>query len=241
MSNFRVQREAPMKFSNVLIVKIVFFVLVLSWGTTECFAAPLFYSTSDPVNHWFVSTNVAGVDGLGEAGFNTTNFIQAVTVNPPRGDGLPYIADDPTGTHSWQWTYFVFRQTFDLTGYDPTTADLKFQWAADDSGEIYATRGSWIPQFRLNGGAFTYYPGSSPENRIPTYGYSSVVDLTSGFVSGLNTIDFYVEGNGMTDGFALGNVVFTADPANPVPEPSTIFLLGAGLAGVAFLRRRTKL
>ena len=50
------------------------------------------------------------------------------------------------------WTFFVFHQTFDLTGYDPTTADLQFQWAADDSGQGFADRGTWVPKYSLNGG-----------------------------------------------------------------------------------------
>ena len=92
----------------------------------------------------------------------------------------------------------MFRQTFDLTGYDPTTANLQFRWAADDSGEIGAVRGSWIPIYSLNGDDFVYYPGSTPSTRIPTYGLSALVTLSGGFNNGLSTIDFYVEGNGET-------------------------------------------
>jgi hypothetical protein len=94
-------------------------------------------------------------------------------------------------------------------------------------------RGSWIPAFRLNGGAFTYYPGASPDNRIPTYSYSSLVSLTSGFVGGLNTIDFYVQGNGVTDGFALQLESFTA---TAVPAPGALVALG--VARVLGVRRR---
>ena len=127
----------------------------------------------------------------------------------------------------------MFRQTFDLSGFDPATANLSFRWAADDSGEIFAMRGSWIPAFRLNGGAFTYYPGASPDHRIPTYDFSSLVSLTSGFVGGLNTIDFYVQGNGVTDGFALQLESFTA---TAVPAPGVLAALGA--AGALGSRRR---
>ncbi|MBX3388555.1 MAG: hypothetical protein KF691_03775 [Phycisphaeraceae bacterium] len=174
-------------------------------------AAPVFYPTASPLGHWFVSTNVApGGDG-NFASFVTNNFQQAVNVTytPARAD---WIADVPGGSHGGvgNWTFFVFRQTFDLTGYNPAVAALTFRWAADDSGEIIAFRGSWIPAFRLNGGAFINYPGSTPDHRIPTYDFSPWITLTKGFVAGVNTIDFYVEGNGQTDGFGLQVQSFTA-------------------------------
>jgi hypothetical protein len=214
--------------------------LLAAMTTVQAVAAPVFYSTSAPTGNWFVSTTVnPSGDGL-LSSFSTANFTQAVSVG--RDD---YIADNSTGTHGnvGDWTFFVFRQTFDLTGYDAASANLKFQWAADDSGEGFAQRGTWIPKFSLNGGAFINYPGSTSAAPLPTYSYSSVVDLSSGFVSGLNTIDFYIEGNGVTDGFELRTTSFTAAAATTsnVPDSSsTLVLLGLGLLGVADVRRRLK-
>ncbi len=58
--------------------------------------------------------------------------------------------------------------------------------------------------------------------------------VDSDFVAGLNTIDFYVEGNGVSDGFALKTVSLTT----AVPEPSTVATLLAGLAMLALANRR---
>lgn len=156
----------------------------LSLGTTEAFAAPTFYSTTEP-SQWLVATNLNQPDGL-PSSFQTSTFTSAVL----RDGTSNWIANVASGTNSpggvGYWTFFVFRQIVSLTGYDPTTANLQFEWAADDSGQVFAERGSWTPKFSLNGGSLI--------NGIWSDGYSysfgDTVSLTSGFVSGLNTIDF---------------------------------------------------
>ncbi len=238
-----------MKFSKVIITQTVFLVLALTWGSAVCLAAdPNFYSTNDPADHWFVSThvNAAGENGTGdleEIQFKTndSDFFQAV--NLTTGGRADWIADKADGYHGGigSYTFFVFRQQFDLTGFDPATANLQFRWAADDSGAGYADRGSWVPRFKLNGGDFNLYspypyPGTSTSQQ--SYVFGNPVTLTDGFVQGLNTIDFYVEGNGQTDGFVLETISFTADNAVVTPEPASMLLFGVGGAAMAFLRRR---
>lgn len=201
-------------------------------GVTESLAAPVFHSTSE-ASFWQVATNVLGGAGDGQfASFPTTGFTTATAISGRPG----WIANNSTGTNGWMgdWTFFVFRQTFDLSGYDPATALLQFQWAADDSGEGYAYRGTWVPKFSLNNGSMVSW-GSGP-----TYDFGPTVTLDSGFVSGLNTIDFYVEGNGVTDGFALQTMGFSALEVAPVPEPETyaMMLAGLGLLGIAARRRK---
>jgi hypothetical protein len=211
-------------------------VTALPWlMNRSCLAGPDFYGTGNPLGHWSVATNVDR-NGDGTFPFQTTSFTQAVNVTYDNAR-LDWIADTPSGSHGGvgNWTFFVFRQTFDLTGYDAATARLTIRWAADDSGEIGADRGSWIPAFTLNGGSFVNYPGSTPDHRIPTYSYCDWFTVSSGFVAGLNTIEFYVEGNGQTDGFGLQVQSFTAD----VPAPAGIALLLPGCL-LGSRRRRTR-
>ena len=211
---------------------IVIGALALAAMAGQAQASPVFYGTANNnvTSAWTVSTKVSSIEGQA-SNFGINTFTQAVNLTTAgRAD---WIADVSSGSHGGigNWTYFVFRQTFDLTGYDPASANLTIRWAADDSGQIVASRGSWIPAFKLNGGSFVNYPGSTPSNRIPTYSFSGPQSITSGFVPGLNTIEFYVQGNGQTDGFALELVSFTA-----VPTPGAAAVLGLG--GLLAARRR---
>jgi MYXO-CTERM domain-containing protein len=207
--------------------------LALASIAGQAYAGPVFYGTANnnATSAWTVSTKVSPIEGLA-SNFGVNPFTQAV--NTTAAGRANWIANVPSGTNGGlgNWTYFVFRQTFDLTGYDPASANLIIRWAADDSGQVFASRGSWIPAFRLNNGSFVTYPGSSPGNPVSTYDFSIPQSITSGFVAGLNTIDFYVQGNGQTDGFALEVVSFTA----AIPTPGAAALLGLG--GLLAVRRR---
>ncbi len=208
-----------MKRSTLSRLQVISAVAVcLTLGTTEGYCGPTFYSTSN-ASQWQVAVNVGGTDGSFSS-FPTTGFVTATAVTGRFTGTTGWIANNSTGTNGpvGDWTFFVFRQTFDLTGYDPNTADLQFQWAADDSGQGFADRGTWVPKYSLNGGPLITgtWPGGD------TYSFGPTVDLSSGFVPGLNVIEFYVEGNGVTDGFALNPISFTA---NAVPEPASLILL----------------
>ena len=201
---------------------------LVSAGRSEA----LTFESTTTAAAWQVATKVGGVDGQ-FASFPTTGFAPAVTVAGRVTDGVDWIANNASGSNAvyiGTWTFFVFRQTFDLTGYDPATASLQFQWAADDSGEGFADRGTWRPKFSLNGASLV--DGDWPTG--PTYGFGRVTTLSSGFVAGVNTISFFVEGNGVTDGFALRSLGLTAQVAQ-VPEPGAWLLLSLGLA--VLLRR----
>lgn len=186
-------------------------------------AEPHFYSTGSHVSgaldmDWLVST--------GYGSFDASSFVQA---NTWVHGSESWISDTDYSkpVEKPQYQYFTFRQYFDLSGYDASSAHLQFYWGADDiPGAV-----PYTPQFSINGGAFQgagtatgYNIGSNP------------VDLTSGFVSGMNYIDFRVQGNYATNGMGLQVASFTA----AVPEPATyaLFLAGLGLMGGIARRRK---
>lgn len=223
--------RTPLSTSGVHLARAAAFA-ALTALTSTAHAALELASTSD-VSRWRVAVNFRQPDGQASS-FQTSTFQDAVAITGRTSDGIGWIANTANGSNFGSvgnWTFFVFRQELDLTGYDPATAELRFQWAGDDSGQGFADRGTWVPKFRLNGGSFqsSVWAGGS------TYTFSDPVTVNSGFVAGRNVIDFYVEGNGVTDGFALKPLSFTAAP---VPEASSLALAVAGMAVLGGLARR---
>lgn len=186
-------------------------------------ASPTFYSTGTHISNgldmdWWVST--------GYGSFDNTHFVQA---NQWVHGSESWITD----AQSQQWQYFTFRQYFDLTGGEASTAKLKFYWGCDDLPQA----GVSMPVFSVNGAAF--------QGADTCSGYvigTNLVTLDTGFVEGSNYIDFRVQGNYATNGMGLTVVSFTADSGtgNNVPEPGTLALALGSLAGLGLARRARK-
>jgi hypothetical protein len=130
---------------------------------------------------------------------------------------------------------YDYRTTFDLTGLDPSTASLTGSWAMDNSGVSILLNGVATgitrPDPTISGDPFMSFANFS---------------ITSGFVAGVNTLDFIINNDKVNAGTApnptglrveiSGTAESVPDPA-PVPEPASLVLFGAGFAGVYLLRR----
>ncbi len=200
--------------------------LALSLGGGRAAAAPITTLYSTGVN----ATGALLPNGAADPHY---------TVSPGSG---PFVIGNPAGvgwvgnTSTSQWISpavntsagagpFTYTTTFDLTGFDPTTAQVSGRWSSDNEARMF-----------LNGNLAATDP-------FP--GWTSLVNfaVTSGFRPGPNTLTFAVpNGSGGGDG-PTGlqvNIAGTAAlaPLATVPEPSTLALLGVGGLALAGWRRR---
>ena len=142
----------------------------------------------------------------------------------PRGSAtIPFRpGSDQPATVLWTAPagLYIYRTTFSLAGLNPTTANIVGQWAADNSGT----------NILINGVAVGATSGG--------FGAFSAFSISSGFVAGLNTLDFLV--NNLSGPTALRvEMTGTASPISAaIPEPASLFLVGAGMIVVGLRRRR---
>jgi hypothetical protein len=114
---------------------------------------------------------------------------------------------------------WVYRTTFDLTGFDLSSVVLDLTGYFDDKGQL-AVNGNLV------GGTYRQYSG--PDNFILTA-------ANAGFVAGVNTLDIVSVNQG-----GPGGVYLKVNDVSAVPEPASLFLVGTGLAAVVRRARRSR-
>jgi hypothetical protein len=117
-------------------------------------------------------------------------------------NGTANLDTDPVGN-------YTFQTTFNLTGFDPSSASILGQWATDNEGISIVLNGITI----VNGAAAL---AANLSNWTP-------FTISSGFVSGVNVLDFTISN---LDNGGYGNPtglrVEMTGSATPVPEPTTM-------------------
>jgi hypothetical protein len=123
----------------------------------------------------------------------------------------------------------VYRTTFNLSGFNAGTAQLTGLWASDNNASIL-----------LNGAATGW---TLPANGTSFF-FLHQFTISSGFVAGVNHLDFEVTDVGPPTALRVDSIAGTAALAPPstpgVPEASTwaLMILGFGAAGAMLRRRR---
>lgn len=152
---------------------------------------------------------------------------------PPNGDAT-WISPQPSYTSGQTDApgQYLYSTQFDLSGYDPSTASLLAQFAADDS----------VLLIYLNGNLSNFF--------LPVTGFiTQSAAIQSGFVFGINELDFLVVNMDLQSANPTGlrvSFASNADPAGPPPppqapevtEPGTVALIGAGLVVMAWRGKR---
>jgi hypothetical protein len=113
----------------------------------------------------------------------------------------------------------VYRTTFDLTGYDPLTAKITGQWSTDNNGVDILINETSTGNTITDGHVTPY-----------TYWQFTPFTVSSGFVAGINTLDFVV--NNYPGGSLNPTGLRVEMSGTAVPEPSTIALLGICAMGI---------
>ena len=114
----------------------------------------------------------------------------------------------------------TYRTTVDLTGFSAASAAITGRWATDNTGV----------DILLNG----------VSKGLTSTGFSAYSNfaLSSGFVSGVNTIDFSWANSGGPGGLRVEFLTANANLNSQTPEPASIALMLSGVAALAFFRRK---
>ena len=138
------------------------------------------------------------------------------------GPNSDWISVNDTGSDGS--VFYDFQTTFLIpVGFDPTTASISGLFAADN--HVTATK--------ING---TTVVGATTD----TFDFYTPFSIISGFVSGVNTLDFIVKDDGPPSSLRVDSLTGSVSPSSGAPEPASISLLAGGVVLLGLGRRAAR-
>ena len=97
-------------------------------------------------------------------------------------------------------------------------------------------------EFAASDNAVIFLNGASTGVTTPADGFGSFTSFTisSGFVPGVNTLEFQVTNTVSEESGPSLQVNDLSGTATPIPEPVSLLLFGAGLVGMAVIGRKNR-
>lgn len=143
-----------------------------------------------------------------------------------------WIWANPLGTAVVN-TRYVFELQFDLTGFDPDSAEIFGSWSVDNFGTILLNDAPAV-------GVGTFVLSSL---LVSNHSTPHAFQITDGFVAGVNRLTIEVIDDRNPGGLNVFGLRGSADAGvGAVPEPSSLLSVTAALAALALVlaaRRRT--
>ncbi|QEM68561.1 PEP-CTERM sorting domain-containing protein [Geobacter sp. FeAm09] len=196
---------------------------------TTLFAALLMSAVSAQATTYSFSTSNSAVTSMAD----TTNVIWNLKSTPLAADQV--ITSATLTLYGLQdWEKNALDKLY-ISLYNTSSGSNTFTTSSDPSDTTNYFAGNSKAYLLATASGGTYYPGHSGTLTV-TFDASALAALTADLKDGYFGFAFDPDCHWYDSSMAFTYTTATA----PVPEPSTVILLGAGMAGVALLRRRNR-